>query len=223
MFQDRTQPALAALQRAMASGRLGRPLLASATVRWYRPPDYYGKSAWRGTWALDGGGALMNQGIHTLDLLLWLFGRVVRVTARVATLLHAIEVEDTALALLEFESGAVATFEATTAAYPGYPRRLEVTTSEGTIAVEHSQVIRADVRTAADDLLITETSRPGQGPSSPVVSDISGHQRLVEDFAEAVRRNRDPLCSGIEGRRSLVAARAIYESARTGRAVDVAP
>ena len=223
MFQDRTQPALAALQRAMASGRLGRPMLASATVRWYRPPDYYGKSAWRGTWALDGGGALMNQGIHTLDLLLWLFGRVVRVTARVATLLHAIEVEDTALALLEFESGAVATFEATTAAYPGYPRRLEITTSEGTIAVEHSQVIRADVRTAPDDLVITETGRPGQGPSSPVVSDISGHQRLVEDFAAAVRGNRDPLCSGIEGRRSLVAARAIYESARTGRAVDVEP
>jgi predicted dehydrogenase len=223
MFQDRTQPPFVALQRTLASGRLGRPLVTAATVRWYRPPDYYAKSGWRGTWALDGGGALMNQGIHTLDLLLWLFGRLARVSARVGTLLHPIEVEDTAVAVLEFASGALATYEATTAAYPGYPRRLEITTSEGTIAIEHSQVIRADVKSGAEDLIVVDTSRPSQGPSSPVVSDISGHQRLVEDFAEAIRDRRDPLCSGAEGRRSLVAARAIYESARTGRVVDVMP
>lgn len=221
MFQDRTQPAFVALQRALGSGRLGRPLLTAATVRWYRPPEYYGASGWRGTWALDGGGALMNQGIHTLDLLLWLFGRLARVSARVATMFHTIEVEDTAVALLEFESGAVATYEATTAAYPGYPRRLEITTSEGTVSIEHSQVIRADLRSGAESLIVADASRPNQGPSSPVVSDIAGHQRLVEDFADAIRLHREPLCSGAEGRRSLVAARAIYESARTGRVVDV--
>jgi len=93
--------------------------------------------------------------------------------------------------------------------------------AKGTVSIEHSQVIRADLRSGAESLIVVDASRPNQGPSSPVVSDISGHQRLVEDFADAVRLRREPLCSGAEGRRSLVAARAIYESARTGRVVDV--
>ena len=128
------------------SGRLGRPLLASARVKWFRPPEYYGQSRWRGTWALDGGGALMNQGIHTADLLLWLLGPVRRVSARAVTALHPIEVEDTVVALLEFESGAVGTLEATTAAYPGYRRRLELTGTEGTVIVEHDRLVAADLR-----------------------------------------------------------------------------
>ena len=99
---------------------------------WYRPPSYYADSRWRGTWALDGGGALMNQGIHTVDLLLWLGGAVTAVQARTAALFHAIEVEDTAAAVLEFTSGALGTVFATTAAYPGWPRRITVTGTEGT-------------------------------------------------------------------------------------------
>jgi predicted dehydrogenase len=126
-FQDRVQPDIARLHDLVAGGRLGRPLLASARVKWYRPPEYYSQSRWRGTWALDGGGALMNQGIHTVDLLQWVFGPVARVAAKTRTALHAIEVEDTAVALLEFRSGALATFEATTTAYPGYKRRVEFT------------------------------------------------------------------------------------------------
>ena len=116
-FQDRVQPDIVRLRDAIVSGRIGRPLVASARVKWYRPPEYYGQSHWRGTWALDGGGALMNQGIHTVDLMQWLLGPVRRLSATTRTALHKIEVEDTVIALLEFESGAVATLEATTAAY----------------------------------------------------------------------------------------------------------
>lgn len=101
-FQDRTAPDIAWLKRLIASGGLGSPILVSAQVRWYRPPEYYEDSRWRGTWALDGGGALMNQGIHTVDLLLWLLGDIVSVCARTRTALHEIEVEDTAVACLEF-------------------------------------------------------------------------------------------------------------------------
>ena len=108
-------------------------MLATAQVKWYRPPEYYRGSRWRGTQALDGGGALMNQGVHTVDLLLWLFGPVRRVFGRTATLRHQIEVEDTAVAVLEFENGALGTLEAATSAYPGYPRRLELTGSQGTL------------------------------------------------------------------------------------------
>ena len=108
-------------------------MLATAQVKWYRPPEYYRGSRWRGTQSLDGGGALMNQGVHTVDLLLWLFGPVRRVFGRTATLRHQIEVEDTAVAVLEFENGALGTLEAATSAYPGYPRRLELTGSQGTL------------------------------------------------------------------------------------------
>src|SRR4029450_11634952 len=118
---------------ARASRPGGEPLFISGRLDWYRPREYYANSRWRGRRALDGGGALMNQGIHTVDILLWLFGPVRRVSGRTATRVHAIEVEDPAAALLEFESGAFGTIRATTAAYPGFPRRLEVTGTKASV------------------------------------------------------------------------------------------
>jgi UDP-N-acetyl-2-amino-2-deoxyglucuronate dehydrogenase len=220
LFQDRAQPSLRRFQSALATGALGRPLLASARVKWYRPPEYYSGSGWRGTWALDGGGALMNQGIHTLDLLGWMLGPVRRVQAQTATLAHQIEVEDTALALLEFASGARATYEATTAAYPGYARRVEITTERGTVTIEHGRVVAADLRDGGDDLVDPTAAMPG-GASTPIVSDVSGHATLIGDFVAAVRDGRDPLCSGREARQSMIVARAIYESARGGALVEI--
>jgi UDP-N-acetyl-2-amino-2-deoxyglucuronate dehydrogenase len=220
-FQDRAQPDIVRLHQAVAGGRLGRRLLASARVKWYRPPEYYSQSRWRGTWALDGGGALMNQGIHTLDLLAWTFGPVARVSAVTRTALHRIEVEDTVVALLEFQSGAVATYEATTAAYPGYRRRVEFSGTEGTLVLEHDRLVAVDLKEPADDLAGVAQTDANQSASSPVVSDARGHQRILEDFIAAIRGNREPLCSGREGLRSVVLAAAIYEAARAGRAVDV--
>jgi UDP-N-acetyl-2-amino-2-deoxyglucuronate dehydrogenase len=220
-FQDRVQPDIARLHDLVTAGRLGRPLLASARVKWYRPPEYYSQSRWRGTWALDGGGALMNQGIHTVDLLQWVFGPVSRVAAKTRTALHAIEVEDTAIALLEFKSGAVATFEATTTAYPGYKRRVEFSGSEGTVVLEHDRLVQADLRQPADDLLASAAADTNQSGSTNIVSDARGHQRLIEDFIEAVRSGREPKCSGREGRRSVVLAAAIYEASKTGRWIEI--
>jgi predicted dehydrogenase len=222
LFQDRAQPPFQQLKHALESGRLGRPLLASARVPWYRPPEYYARSKWRGTWALDGGGALMNQGIHTVDLVHWLIGPVRRVSARTATLRHDIEVEDTMMAVLECASGALVTYEATTAAYPGYPRRIELTTTAATIVVEHSDVIAVDGMKGAEDLLSRAPASTNAAESSPVVDDVRGHRRLIEDFVDAVRTGRDPACSGREARHSLALAMAMYESARAGgSAVDV--
>jgi len=221
LFQDRGQPSFVRLRSALSEGRLGRPLLASARVKWFRPPEYYRASRWRGTWALDGGGALMNQGIHTVDLLLWLLGPVRRLSARTATLRHDIEVEDTAVAWLEFENGAVATLEATTAAYPGYPRRVELTTDEGTLVLEHDRVLAADTRLPYDDPGMADGGDSNASASSPIVSDARSHQRVIEDFIDAIRSDRRPCCTGEEGRRSLVVAEALYESSRTGRVVEV--
>jgi UDP-N-acetyl-2-amino-2-deoxyglucuronate dehydrogenase len=221
MFQDRTKPDLRRLKALVESGNFGRPLLASARVRWWRPPEYYAGSKWRGTWALDGGGALMNQGIHTVDLLLWLMGDVERVQARTTTAFHAIEVEDTAAAVLQFASGATGTLEATTAAYPGYPRRLELTGTEGTILVESDRIVLADLRTPLEGLSTGKGDTNAQG-STHLVTDVSGHRALIEDFLRAVETNGRPLCDGREGRRSVALVRAIYESARTGQAVSPA-
>ncbi len=220
-FQDHVQPDLVRLHDAIAGGRLGRLLLASARVKWFRPPEYYGQSKWRGTWALDGGGALMNQGIHTADLLLWLLGPVTRVAARTVTAVHRIEVEDTVVALLEFESGAVATLEATTAAYPGYRRRVELTGTEGTVVVEHDRLVAADLRQPAEDLLTTTATDQNASASSPVVSDARGHQRLFEDFFDAIAAGREPRCSGRYARQSVALVQAVYEAARTGLWVSV--
>jgi UDP-N-acetyl-2-amino-2-deoxyglucuronate dehydrogenase len=221
-FQDRAQPDIVRLHAAVHGGRIGRPLLASARVRWYRPPEYYSQSRWRGTWALDGGRALMNQGIHTVDLLQWIFGPVSRVTARTKTSLHQIEVEDTAVAVLEFANGALGTLEATTAAYPGYKRRVELTGTEGTLVLEHDRLIAADLRHPVDDLVAGEALDQNQSASSPVVSDVRGHQRVLQDFIDAIQTGREPTCSGREGRRSVALVEAIYKAQRAGHWVDVA-
>jgi UDP-N-acetyl-2-amino-2-deoxyglucuronate dehydrogenase len=193
-------------------------------VKWYRPPSYYASSDWRGTRALDGGGALMNQGVHTVDLLLWLFGPVRRASGRVATQLHTIEVEDTAVAVLEFANGAVGTIEATTAAYPGYPRRVELTGSNGTATLEGDTLVAVDVRDAAGiSPPIAASDRPkAENAASPVVSDVSAHRAVIEDFMRAMQNGGRPCCDGREGRRSVDVIEAIYQASRTGAPVDVA-
>ena len=214
LFQDRLKPNIRSLKQWLDAGSLGKPLLIDARVKWYRPPDYYSNSKWRGTFALDGGGALINQAIHTVDLLLWLFGDVVRLQARTATLLHKIEAEDTAIAALEFASGAVGTLLATTATYPGYPRRLEITTSEGTVILEHDRIVAADFRNPPPDIATNFPGDANQSASSAAVTDISAHKAVIENFLSAIT-NKTPLaCDGAEGRRSLALVEAIYRAAK---------
>jgi UDP-N-acetyl-2-amino-2-deoxyglucuronate dehydrogenase len=216
IFQDRVKPALVRLRDALRAGALGEVLLASARVKWYRPPEYYSASRWRGRLALDGGGALINQGIHTVDLLRFLLGPVARVKALAATRLHAMEGEDVALALLEFASGAVATLEATTCAYPGYARNLELTGTAGTVVVEGDDVVAADLRAPRPDLVSARQRAVAENAASPFVSDVSAHAAVIADFAAAVRDGRPPLCDGRDGTATLAVVEAIYAAARTG-------
>jgi UDP-N-acetyl-2-amino-2-deoxyglucuronate dehydrogenase len=193
-FQDRLTPDLVEMKAAIDAGRLGTPVFASGRVTWYRPPEYYADSRWRGTWRLDGGGVLMNQAIHTIDTLLWMCGPVARVSGQVATRLHQIEVEDTAAAVLEFASGAFGVLEASTVACPGLPRRIEVTGTKGTLVHE-------------------QDARPA------LVTDATPHQRVFEDFLAAIETNGTPACDAREGRRSVALIEAIYKSARTGGSI----
>jgi predicted dehydrogenase len=213
IFQDRLKAHIRQLKDWIDRGVLGKPLLVDARVKWYRPPEYYANSRWRGTLALDGGGALINQGIHTIDLLLWLLGDVSRVQAQTATELHAIEAEDTATAILEFAGGALGLFHATTAAYPGYPRRVEISGTEGTVILEHDQIIAADLRNAPEESARIAPRDENQSASSAVVSDFRGHQAVIEDFLSAIQEDTVPACDGREGRRSLALVEAIYRAA----------
>jgi UDP-N-acetyl-2-amino-2-deoxyglucuronate dehydrogenase len=213
MFQDRTRPETRQLKQWMNDRLIGKPILADARVKWYRAPDYYGKSRWRGTLGLDGGGALINQAIHTVDLLLWLLGDVVRVEARIATALHSIEGEDVAVAILEFASGATGVFQATTAVYPGYPRRLEITGSEGTVILENDRIVAKDLRNAPPIAAVSSLPDDNLRASSPAVADFLGHQAIFEDFLRAIEHNTTPLCDGRDGRRSIALVESIYRAA----------
>ena len=212
IFQDRIKPDIRRLKQLVCDGDLGQITLVDASVKWYRPPEYYSNSRWRGTFALDGGGALMNQGVHTVDLLLWLFGDVAKVQATVRTAQHAIEVEDTAVAILEFASGPLCTLLTTTAFYPGYPRRVEITGSEGTVIMEDDRIVASNLRASPGNT--AQHSITDEGAASHVVNDIRGHQAILEDFIHAVQTNGTPACDAREGRRSIALIEWIYRAAR---------
>jgi UDP-N-acetyl-2-amino-2-deoxyglucuronate dehydrogenase len=228
IFQDRLKPDVVRLRGMVEEGRLGSPILATAQVKWYRPPSYYKESRWRGTAALDGGGALINQGVHTVDLLLWLFGPIHRVFGKAATRLHAVDVEDTVVAVLEFANGAIGTLEAATSAFPGYPRRIELTGSNGTLILAGDDLAAIDLHDRRPDEQPVRAARAETSggaatisAASPVVADATAHVRVFDDFIRAVTRHARPSCDGTDGRRSVDVIEAIYRSSRTGMPVDV--
>jgi UDP-N-acetyl-2-amino-2-deoxyglucuronate dehydrogenase len=220
MSQHRFDPGVTELKRLIDDGALGTLVLGEASTKWYRTQAYYDSAPWRGTSAMDGG-ALLNQGIHYVDLLRWCMGPVTEVTAVCTTQAHRIEVEDTALAIVKFASGAVGTIGATTAAYPGFPQRLEITGTNGTVTVEDGRLARAALREGAD------APRPpaaGQGAGAdPAALDAAVHAAQLADLLAAVDEGREPAVSGRDGRDALEIVRAVYESSRTGRPVRLAP
>jgi UDP-N-acetyl-2-amino-2-deoxyglucuronate dehydrogenase len=227
VFPSRFHDASRELKRAVDSGRFGHLTLADAYVKWYRTQAYYDSGAWRGTWALDGGGALMNQAIHSVDLLTWLMGPVVEVRADTATLAHErIEVEDTAVATLRFANGALGVIEASTAVYPGYLKRIEIHGSEGTAVLEEEDIkvwdfARNQKRDDAIRQRMQEHRSTGGGASDPKAIGHHGHARQFADVLDAIRRKRRPQIDAYEGRRSVEIIVAIYKSAKTGRPVKI--
>lgn len=227
IFPSRFHDSSVKLKKAVEGGRFGRLTLGDAYVKWWRTQEYYDSGAWRGTWQLDGGGALMNQAIHTVDLLTWLMGPVAELTAMTATLAHErIEVEDTAMATLRFENGALGVIQATTAAYPGYLKRIELHGTDGSAVLEEEDLKKWDFRKlrAADRRIQEEMQKQRStagGASDPAAIGHHGHAMQFKDFVDAINKNRRPLVDGPEGRRSVEIILAIYKAAETGRAVPL--
>ncbi|MEM6779661.1 MAG: Gfo/Idh/MocA family oxidoreductase [Planctomycetota bacterium] len=226
-FQSRFHESARLIKQAVDQGRFGTITMGDAYVKWYRSQEYYDSGAWRGTWELDGGGALMNQAIHSVDLLLWLMGPVRRVHAMTSTMTHErIEVEDVAIANLEFVSGALGVIEATTTAFPGSLKRVEIAGSHGSAILEEEDITQwqfAD-ETEADEQLrqrMAGQTETGGGAADPASIGHHGHKSVYDDFLQSINLDRPPLIDGAEGRRSVELITAIYESARTGRTVDL--
>lgn len=225
VFHSRFHNSSIRLKKAVDSGRFGRLTLGDAIVKWYRTQEYYDSGAWRGTWELDGGGALMNQAIHTIDLLSWLMGPVKEVTAHTALLGHErIEVEDTAVATVKFENGALGIIEGSTAAYPGYLKRIEISGTKGSAVLEEEDLIKWDFMTTEPEdaeirELMTSKTSAGGGAADPAAIGHHAHAMLFADVIDAIETGRKPLVDGPEARKSVEIILAIYESAKTGKAI----
>ena len=227
IFPSRFHKSSQLLKTAVDQGRFGRLTLGDAYVKWFRTQQYYDSGAWRGTWELDGGGALMNQAIHSVDLLAWLMGPVKQISAHTAMLAHKrIAVEDVATATLQFENGALGTIEATTAAYPGYLKRIELHGAEGSAVLEEEDLKAWDfAKKRAGDAAILRTmagrTKTGGGAADPAAIGYHGHTAQFKDVLKAIKHGSKPAVDGPEGRRSVEIILAIYKSAETGRAVSL--
>jgi len=218
IFQSRFLPAVQEIKRAIDEGRLGRLMVGDAYVKWYRAPEYYADS-WHGTMALDGGGALINQAIHTVDLLRWMMGPVETVFAMKAALRYPrIEAEDTLVASLRFQNGALGVLEAATSVKPGFKRRLEISGERGSVILDGDAISCWAIDGEADDAVGGEQITDGS--ANPAAISNEGHRRQIEDMMRAVIENRPPMIDGREGRKSLELVTALYASAVEGRAVS---
>lgn len=219
VYQRRTLEAAIITRKAIQEGKLGKLVLGDAYLKYYRSPEYYKSAGWRGTWELDGGGALMNQGVHGIDLIQWIVGDIESVFAYAAPLVRDIDVEDTAVIVVKYKNGAFGVIQGTTSVYPGQETRFEIHGEKGTIIFGDSGIKQWN--------MIDNNEGPPQvtnqegGSNDPKSISNQGHYIFVDDIIQAVREDRDPLVSGEEARKAVDLILAIYESARTGKEVKV--
>jgi predicted dehydrogenase len=220
--QHRFDDSVLFLKRALTAGRLGRILQADAYVKWHRSDEYYARPV-KGSWAGEGGGALISQAIHQVDVLLHLIGAVDEVFGYWqlgAT--HKIQSEDCVCAVLRYASGATGVIQAATALWPGYPERVEIHGTKGTAIVTGDQLTTWDVQDDSGEAApIAQQAK--SGASDPMAISITPFERQLSDFGEACRVGRAPSCSGVEGYKALELVRSIYTSCAEGRKVQLEP
>lgn len=215
IFQNRFSPDFIELKHAVDNGYLGKLLMGNAFINWYRDTDYYANSPWRGTMKGDGGAALINQGIHTIDLLQYVMGEVKAVFGKVKTNVHHIEGEDTASALLAFQNGAIGNVTGGTSLYPGYPERLEIFGEKGSVVLEAGKIKAWNVE-GHERASTTALETNASGASDPMAIGNVLHKSQIEDMIDAVLTDREPVVNGEEGLKSLALIKGIYNSSEMG-------
>lgn len=226
VFQNRLSPGNKKIKETIDSGRLGKLITANFHVKWFRNDQYYANNGgWRGTWVMDGGGAIMNQSVHTIDLMQWMMGPVKSVFAKAGAYNHNIETEDTAVAVIHFENGAIGTFIGTTCAYPGLETLLQIHGSTGTVYASNANIeaykLADDAERLEEAQVLSEFGKQEKksGGADPTAISTTGHAGQIQDMIFAVQENRPPMIQGKEGYAAVEIILAIYESARTGQEV----
>ena len=221
IFQNRFIPAIKELKEKLAGGIIGDIFWGEGMIKWYRGQQYYDQGVWRGTFRLDGGGALINQGIHTIDLLQWFMGEVETVFGQTGIFAHSnIEGEDTGVAVLRFRNGAVGIIGGATSIQPPQPRKIELHGTKGTAKITDNDVEIVDA--AGNPLQKSEKTTTPTGASSPLAGfSPEPHRDQFTAIAEAIRQGDDPPLSGEESMRSLAVVQAVYASDRTGLPVQM--
>lgn len=220
IFQNRFSPDYIQLKTAVKEGKLGKLMLGNAYIKWFREASYYESSAWKGTLKGDGGATLINQGIHTIDLLLDIMGEVDRVFGKTQTVKHKIEGEDLGVAVLTFRNGALGTIEASTAIIPGYPERLEIYGSKGSIILEGGKIAAWNLEEEDQSNTISK-EESNTGSADPLAIDHYLHKAQISDFIDSIQNNKPLLVDGLEGKKSLVLIQGIYASAKQGREISL--
>ena len=227
--QHRLDGSVSKVKRLIDNGMFGNLVMGNGAVNWYRSQTYYDSSNWRGTWQGDGGGALMNQGIHAVDVLQYLMGPVKSVFAYCETLGHErIEVEDAAAAVLKFANGAIGTIVGTTAAFPGLSTRIEIFGTKGSAVIEDDILVYCQYQKPGSDnpeQLINESEhandQAGKGAANPMTIDGQSHVMQFNDMIQAIEEQREPLVNGMEGRKPLEVITAIYQSNQSGGVIEL--
>lgn len=211
VLQNRCSEDYRAVEQVVKNGALGKLLLGNAHINWYRSQEYYANNPWRGTLQYDGGAAFMNQGIHTIDLLLNLMGEVRSVYGSIKTRVHDIEGEDVGAAVLHFKNGAIGTLTAGTALVPGYPERLEIYGEQGSILLEGGKIREWNVEgiQKPDGM---NASAQSSGAADPGNIGHLNHQIVLQDMIAALKENRPPLVGGLEARKAVEVITAVYRS-----------
>jgi predicted dehydrogenase len=219
ILQSRFDPVYRRIKAAVEEGKFGNLILGDVAVKWLRTQEYYSSNPWRGCWATEGGGALINQAIHTVDLLRWIMGPPKCLWAQMDAFAHKIDVEDLAVAAIRFENNALGTVQGSTAIYPGLPTRLEIHGTNGTAIVEGEKLRRWAIMGEKEEA--AEGEKEGQKSwASPELAPAANHASVIVDFAKAVLDDRQPYIDGVEGRKSLELVKAIYKSGMTHNRVD---
>jgi predicted dehydrogenase len=212
IFQNRFAPSAGKVKKALEENVLGRLYASEATIKWYRQEAYYTTSRWKGTKKLDGGGALINQGVHTIDLLLWFVNSKPKsVTSLVRTVRHPIEVEDLAMALVEFENGVIGNIIGSTAMKPGFPERIELYGEKGSIVLEAGRIVRWKIEGCQEEDWL-DTVFIGSGSSDPGGIPLANHLKQLREVAHAILIGKQPPLAGEEALKALDLIMKIYST-----------
>lgn len=222
VHQNRYNPDMPLMHDAVVSGKIGKVLFGDFSVKWFRTQEYYDKGGWRGTWEMDGGGSLMNQAVHTVDLMQWLMNSEVEsVTSQTAIYNHKIDTEDFTASLIKFKSGAVATFISTTCAYPGICTGIKVYGTNGSMEADQDKLLTWKFKDAPEEeekeMLEKYVGNAAAAALDPTL--CLGHNYVVEDMINAVLEDRNPSILPMEAIKSVRIVNAVYESAKTGKTV----